>query len=348
MAVDHEGRADRRDDAPRERRDGLGLRGAVLRDGELVPAQARDQVGVAYRGLQPRGDLPQQPVADGVAERIVHLLEVVEVDAQQCEGRIAPRAQQRVLDPRHQLHAIRQAGQVVVPRKVADACLGRATFRDVLNEDHAAPALHRPSREGQDAPTGGFLRLVGRVDGHDLPPLLHHFLDRAVREMAIGVAQAQHLGQGHAGPQRSGRQAEQLVEPFVHHDQLLRPVVHAQAVRHVVQRRLEAQRLDADLGKQALEGAVRTLQLLRHQRHGAVDASAIAFAFLVAGQHQATQCRDVDSPVRGARAVHLPRKQPRHLRGGGHGHAASRSSVTVMVWLCSTQYPPPSRGASSP
>ena len=37
--------------------------------------------------VKPRGDRDQQPVAGFVAERVVHVLEVVEVDEQRCTGR---------------------------------------------------------------------------------------------------------------------------------------------------------------------------------------------------------------------------------------------------------------------
>ena len=67
--------------------DGLG-RGDVARraedDGELVAAEAREQVLAARVGLQARAELLQEQVADVVAERVVELLEAVEVHEQQA------------------------------------------------------------------------------------------------------------------------------------------------------------------------------------------------------------------------------------------------------------------------
>jgi hypothetical protein len=67
------------------------------------------------------GDLAQQPVADLVAERVVDGLEPVEVDEQQCcvgAGRGVPL--DRLLDVPAEVGAVRQAGQLVVPRLVLE------------------------------------------------------------------------------------------------------------------------------------------------------------------------------------------------------------------------------------
>ena len=50
-------------------------------DGELVAAQPRHCVGGAHAGEQPLRHCAQQRIAGRVAERIVHLLEAVEVEA---------------------------------------------------------------------------------------------------------------------------------------------------------------------------------------------------------------------------------------------------------------------------
>ena len=51
--------------------------------GELVAAEAGQRVAAAHRVAQPRRDLDEQLVAVVVAERVVDLLEAVEVDQQQ-------------------------------------------------------------------------------------------------------------------------------------------------------------------------------------------------------------------------------------------------------------------------
>ena len=57
----------------------LGV-GVLDQHAELVAAQAGDDVAGAHRRAQPRADAAQQLVADVVAERVVELLELVEVD----------------------------------------------------------------------------------------------------------------------------------------------------------------------------------------------------------------------------------------------------------------------------
>ena len=59
--------------------------------GELVAAEPGEGVAAPQRGPQPLGDLDQQRVAVVVAERVVDLLEAVEVD-QQHRGRVRRRA----------------------------------------------------------------------------------------------------------------------------------------------------------------------------------------------------------------------------------------------------------------
>ena len=55
-------------------------------DGELVAAEPGDGVAVAQLVLQPLGEGAQQPVARLVAEGVVDLLEVVEVEEQERDG----------------------------------------------------------------------------------------------------------------------------------------------------------------------------------------------------------------------------------------------------------------------
>ena len=53
---------------------------------ELVAAEPREQVGLAQRVRQRRGDALQQLVADAMAERVVDVLEAVEVDEQHADA----------------------------------------------------------------------------------------------------------------------------------------------------------------------------------------------------------------------------------------------------------------------
>ncbi len=85
-----------RDDRPRLREDGpdpldepAGLVFGARRpdqDHELVAAEAGDEVAGAHDSSEPRRDLDEHRVADLVTERVVDVLEVVEIDEGQDRG----------------------------------------------------------------------------------------------------------------------------------------------------------------------------------------------------------------------------------------------------------------------
>jgi hypothetical protein len=64
----------------------LRLVGPVEEDGELVSSEPRQRVAGAKLRVEPLGDDLEQLVAGVVAEAVVHLLEAVEVDQQDCEN----------------------------------------------------------------------------------------------------------------------------------------------------------------------------------------------------------------------------------------------------------------------
>ena len=92
--------------------------GARDEHGELVAAEPGERVAAPQRGAEALGDLDQQRVAVVVAERVVDLLEAVEVD-QQHRGRVV--AAQRALGAAVQERAVGQAGEGVVQGLVAQA-----------------------------------------------------------------------------------------------------------------------------------------------------------------------------------------------------------------------------------
>ena len=71
MAVDAIGLAERRADPPRQAH-GIVRRLEILGDdGELIAAKPADEIGLAHILAKPRGDLGEQSIAGGVAERVV-------------------------------------------------------------------------------------------------------------------------------------------------------------------------------------------------------------------------------------------------------------------------------------
>ena len=101
-------------------------------DDELVAAETRGGVLFPQAGREPRGDRRQQQIADRVAERVVDVLEPVEVEEQ--HGKLAApamRAGDRLSDPVREQRAVGQAGQRVVMRHVDHALVGEAALGDL-------------------------------------------------------------------------------------------------------------------------------------------------------------------------------------------------------------------------
>ena len=126
-------------------RDDVGLVGDVLADDdELVAAQPGHGVARPQRRVDAARDADQHLVADVVAERVVDVLEPVEVDEQHGDGaRAAVRAGQRGVEPVAQQPPVRQVGQAVVQRRVHEHALGVAPARGVVEADQrrVRPAL---------------------------------------------------------------------------------------------------------------------------------------------------------------------------------------------------------------
>jgi hypothetical protein len=90
-------------------------------DDELVAAVAADRVRLAHRRFEPPRRELQHLIADGVAERVVDLLEAVEVDEDHADpGRAAAGHRDRVLEPVEQQRARRRSGQLVVLRRAGE------------------------------------------------------------------------------------------------------------------------------------------------------------------------------------------------------------------------------------
>ena len=84
-AADLERALERVEQPERELGRGAAVRQVAQQHGELVAAEPGQGVAAAQRLAQPGGHLPEQRVALVVAERVVDLLEAVEVDQQQAD-----------------------------------------------------------------------------------------------------------------------------------------------------------------------------------------------------------------------------------------------------------------------
>ena len=87
-------------------------------DDELVAAESRDGVAGAQRARQPRRHLLQDLVADVVAERVVDVLESIEVEEHQRHaGAMPAREHERLAQPVGEQVAVGEPGQAVVVRE---------------------------------------------------------------------------------------------------------------------------------------------------------------------------------------------------------------------------------------
>ena len=112
----------------------------AVEDNEFVAAPAGDQIARADDAGEPACDLRQKLVAGGVAQAVVDLLEIVEIEEHHGEfGPIGPERNRQLL---LEAPAVGQVGDGVEPRHPIDLVLGVAALGDVLDDDDRAFALH--------------------------------------------------------------------------------------------------------------------------------------------------------------------------------------------------------------
>ena len=113
------GRADRGDDALRQRHHRRAVVADRGDDREFVAAEPRHQIVAAQRVRQPQRDVADQLVADVVAERVVDVLEMVEVDVEH-RGRRGAGAHfvDHRFQPLAEENAVGQAAERIVHRKM--------------------------------------------------------------------------------------------------------------------------------------------------------------------------------------------------------------------------------------
>ncbi len=157
-------------------------------DGELVAPQPRDR-HARWRSLdEPVRHLAQQVVTDVVTEGVVDDLEAVEVDDHQChQAAGAPGLRQGLVRPGGELRPVRQAGQGIVQRVVAEPAdqhlvvqRHRRVVGDRLEQVDVAgyeaahlaePVVHRQRTDG--LPVVAQRRQHGLVDTAQLQVVTH-------------------------------------------------------------------------------------------------------------------------------------------------------------------------------
>ncbi len=237
MAVDIEGLVEKANDAPGEGRGLVGAPHRRLHDDEFVPAEAGDEVGVAHDRAQAIGHRAEQLVALRMAKRVVHLLELVEVDEQDGAAlALLMRLHEHAHDLLAEIGAVRQLGERVVTREVPDRGFRRAPLGHILDEDDRTAAFHRLESEGQGA------AVLGGRGERRLDAPRQAFLETRGEPAHVGFRHAlgarrfveQRLDRG-ATMRSVGRGSEETLDAVVRHHEALVRVEHHEAERHVVE-----------------------------------------------------------------------------------------------------------------
>ena len=162
-AVDDHGPADLFDDALGQRRRLEPVLAVMVQDDEFVAAPTRDQIARTDDGAEPGGDLRQELVARAVAEAVVDLLEVVEIEKHDGDavGRRTVGAQ-RLCELILEVATVGQLGDAVEVRHPVDPDFGVAPFRHVLDHQNPSLVLHSVN-DGLDRATVPRLERNGDV-----------------------------------------------------------------------------------------------------------------------------------------------------------------------------------------
>ena len=143
-----------------------------------------------------------------MAERVVDVLEAVEVETKHRQAPALSHAVERPLHALAQQHAVGQLGQDVVVRHVGDARLDAAVLGHVLVRGEPALVRHRLMLDGDDAPVAELADLGHRPAlGDDLPQIAHVLVRRLLDMQPRRQAVAYDVGKRRARLGQLGRQS---------------------------------------------------------------------------------------------------------------------------------------------
>ena len=168
-------------------------------DGKLVAAQPCHRVGLPQRRTEPRGDELQHAVAGMMSERVVDLLEAVQVEQQQRQRlALAGGDARRLVETIVQERAVGQVGQRVVIRQVDEALFDPAALTP-----HARVA-QLALDGGDQALQAAFHQVVVRAGPHRGDGGVFADGPRHEDERQVGVVLAQQGERRGAGEARHG------------------------------------------------------------------------------------------------------------------------------------------------
>ena len=135
---------------------------------ELIAAEPRDRVGSPHTVAEPLTDRDQKLIAGGMAEGIVDVLEVIDVEQKHREG-LAACALRRVERVRHTIEeqrAVRKSGQRIVKRIVDELALRFALLGDIASDAGRAENAVLGAAQHGVVPQNDSLFAVAREDLH--------------------------------------------------------------------------------------------------------------------------------------------------------------------------------------
>ena len=234
---------ERGEDAVHARGEGVMIVNVVEIEREFVAAEPADEDVVALELPQLFRHRIDEAVADGMAERIVHRLEIVEVEHGKADGPAPVPDHDRICHQFVEIFAVRQARQPVIAGHVANLVFRFDALRHFLEGDDAKLVAARPRGEFEVATIGQLqekLAVASFADG------LHQFDIgeigiRRRKQPAGGNAQQQRL-QGPVLELRGVLEAERRRRLAVGHHGLAFGAQHDEPVRHGVERAVEALR----------------------------------------------------------------------------------------------------------
>ena len=177
VAADRYGRAQPLDQLLRHHRRILGTRQVGEHDGELVAGDARYGIAGAHPGLQTARRLLQELIAARMPERIVHQLELVQVDEQHAELGAAPaRLHNHLREAVGKKGAVGQPGERIELRKKGEPAFaldalqtGREHARG--GGEEAGFIMAEPARARRHG-TERTARAIFALNGRELRPLV--------------------------------------------------------------------------------------------------------------------------------------------------------------------------------
>ena len=129
LAGEIDGLLQRHDDAFGQIHDPIAVAGGHQYR-EFISAQARNAIIVAQQVTQPRRHLAQHMIAGAVAQRVIHILEAIQIhDENRQHPLLLAGVENFPLQPLAELRAVRQLGQRILVRQFQDALLALGDAR---------------------------------------------------------------------------------------------------------------------------------------------------------------------------------------------------------------------------